>query len=1031
MAGLRLQLFGGFELLGAGGERIRLRTRKIEALLACLALAPQGARSREELARWLWGEASAASAGANLRQALSLLGKALPRGALMTEGRSVLLARERLRVDALEFLRDSVSADPATLEKAVALYSGDLLSGLDIGEPDFEEWLVGEREQMRERAIDVLARLAALHGAAGQADRAIQAAQRLLAIDPFEEIAHRMLMHLYAEQGRRGAALRQYQACVAALRRELGAEPGAETRALYNDILRRQETGFALALPQSLSAHESPLTGRDDELGVVAGLLADLRASRGRLLAIIGEAGIGKTRLTEELAALAAHAGVRVLVGRCYESQQQFPFSPWVEMFRAAGVTQDRELLDGLEPAWRAELSVLVPELAASGAGAPDDGALASRQWRMSEAIVRLLAAIAARGPLLLVVEDLHWADDMSLRLLAAAGRRVQGRAVGIVMTARQEELATQPALGASLQELDRTGALSRLRLAPLSKAETAALTRALARPGTRERASQDLVDRIWKASEGNPFVVLECMHALGGDAAGSSSAMMPERVRDMIHGHIARLGAPARQLLATAAVAGREFAFPLLQRASGLAEGEASEALEELVRRQIVHAVGEHFDFVHDRIRRVAHDALLPPVRGAQHAALAGTLEDLFAHDLPQVYDRIAYHYARTDRHDKAVTYLERFAERAARIGAHDRAIESLDEALGRVAQLPAPGRARRRLELLMRKTRSLMLLGKLKDVVEALLPEQAVVDAAADPRLAGAYYLRLGATFNYMGDRRRSSQHATRALEEATSCGDSATMGKAHAVLANDRFWAQPALGVQHGEQAVALLGALSETWWLGQAYWILGLNLSYCGRFDAALDAEARARALADALGDRRLACTSSWASGFVNTLAGNWDAAVSECRRGVESAPDPLSRMTAAGMLALAHVERREPEIAIPILEETIPQAERFRFAPLHGLYLGFRGEAALQMGDVKAALDYARRGAEITRASDYLYGLGWTQRILARIARASDDVALARSRYEEAIATFEGMGAPYEVARTRLELAGLVAPVAPG
>jgi len=1026
---LQLNLFGGFELRDAAGQVVRLPTRKAEALLAWLALAPGRLYARDRLAGLLWADVAEDKARASLRQALSVLAKALRPGGLETAGSAVGLVADALKVDAIEFQRRHAGAARADLEQAVALYRGELLAGFSLDQPAYEEWLLAERERLREAAINALARLTAFCNEAGDADAAIRAAQQLLALDPLEEIAHRALMQIYAGQGRRAAALRQYQACVAVLRRELGTAPGTQTRLLYNELLRQRAPESAPAGPEEPALHETPLIGREAELEAVAGLLADLCANRGRLLALTGEAGIGKTRLTQELIALAVPSDVRVMVGRCYESQQQFPFSPWVEMFRAAGLAEDRTLLDSLEPAWRAELGALLPELPQARSEAPANASIETRRGRMFEAIVRLVGAIAQRGPLLLIVEDLHWSDDMSLRLLATAGRRVQGRQVSIVMTAREEEVASLPALRAAFQELDRTGALTHLRLAPLSRADTEALVRALARPGTGASVAHDLASSVWKTSEGNPFVVLESMRSPGAAAAKAAGVTLPDRVRDLIRAHLDRLSDPARRLVATAVAAGRDFDFTLLEHATGLGENEAAQALEELVRRQVLHVVDNGFDFVHDRIRRVADEALLPPARNARHVAIAEALEALHAHDLPSVYDRLAYHYARSDRHDKAVAYLELFAERAARVGAHERAIASLEEALTRLAMPASPGLGRRRLELLMRKSRSLMLLGRLKEVVETLAPEQAVVDAADDPRLAGPYYLRLGATFNYMGDRTRSTQHATRALQEAASCGDTATMGKAHAVLANDRFWGEPELGVEHGEQAVALLRTLAEPWWLGQAYWILGLNLSYRGRFDEALEAEAQARALSEAVGDPRLACNAAWATGFVHTIYGNLDAALVECRRGVELAPDPLSRMTAAGMLALAHVERGEPREAAAILDEAIPQAERFRFAPLHGLYLGFRGEAALQLGDVAAARELALRGEKITRKSGYFYAVGWTQRILARIARAAGEDDAARRHMEDAVSTFQRMGAPYETERARRELEGWFAPVA--
>jgi tetratricopeptide (TPR) repeat protein len=396
-----------------------------------------------------------------------------------------------------------------------------------------------------------------------------------------------------------------------------------------------------------------------------------------------------------------------------------------------------------------------------------------------------------------------------------------------------------------------------------------------------------------------------------------------------------------------------------------------------------------------------------------------------LHANRLATVSDRLAYHYSHTLHHAKAVDYLGRLALRASHEGAHDEAIKTLDQALDHLGRsTEPPGEATRR-ELVLRKARSLFFLGRFSEVLALLLPEQAGVDAAADPRLAAAYYLRLGSTQTYLGGHRDAVDNANRALQAATACNDRATMGKAHFLLALESFWAQPIQGVQHGEQAVALLQDTPDRWWLGQACWILGLNLSYRGRFAEALAMEARAQALAQQSEDRRLASYAAWTTGFIHTLAGELDLAVPACRHSVALALDPLNRMTAQGMLALALVERRDTAEAIRVLDEAIPQAVQFRIPHMHGLFLAFRGEAALQAGQLPEAQELARQGADITREANYVYGLGWAQRVLGRVALAAGDAALARTGLAEAALTFDTMGAPYEAARTRLELAGLL------
>jgi hypothetical protein len=217
-------------------------------------------------------------------------------------------------------------------------------------------------------------------------------AARLLALDPVQEAVHRVVMRLYARQGRRGEALRQYQVCVSVLQRELRAEPEAETKPLYRELLQQTRGAAPDASPRQrtltrdaayVPAPEGQLIGREAELARVRQAWAAAGSRQGQVLVIVGEAGIRKSRLLAEVTAEAAQEGGRVLLGRCYESEQILPFGPWVDAFRTGNVIGDEELLGQLKPAWRPELGRLLPEVAVSGGPAPTDDRLGcSRAWR-------------------------------------------------------------------------------------------------------------------------------------------------------------------------------------------------------------------------------------------------------------------------------------------------------------------------------------------------------------------------------------------------------------------------------------------------------------------------------------------------------------------------------------------------------------------------------------------------------------------------------------------------------------------------
>ena len=242
MAELRLEMLGGFDLT-ADGQTVALRTRKARALLAILALEPGRAWPREKLAAMLWQFSGEEQARTSLRQTLSLIRKAVPAcnaDWLRADGDALALDNAALAVDVAEFERLAEEGGTEALPSAAALYGGDFLDGLALREEAFEEWLRVERTRLRDKAVDVLARLVAHHAEARTYGAGIDVATRLLALDPLREEIHRALMELYARTGRTDAALRQFQSCRDILERELAVGPAPETQALYEAILERR-----------------------------------------------------------------------------------------------------------------------------------------------------------------------------------------------------------------------------------------------------------------------------------------------------------------------------------------------------------------------------------------------------------------------------------------------------------------------------------------------------------------------------------------------------------------------------------------------------------------------------------------------------------------------------------------------------------------------------------------------------------------------------------------------------------------------
>ena len=756
MAVLRLTLLGGFEARPDSGPLVTFSRKKSEALLAYLALHAGRMQARDKLAALLWGDVSDTRARHSLRQALVALRRAGDRGTtplLLEDGDGVTINPAAVEVDVALFERLVADGNAQGLEQAAGLYRGDLLEGLAVAEPPFEEWLTPERERLREKALEAMVRLLAHQIRAGANESAVQTAIRVLGLDPAQETVHRSLMKLYAQQGRRGAALRQYQNCVGVLERELGADPEAETKQLYRELLQATQAAAAarsgddaVSAPTDRSPSDIPLIGRQTELARLTAGLEAAWQGRGAVALIQGEVGVGKSRLVEAAVAQALDRGGDVLVGRAYESEQILPFSPWVDALRAGRVIP--HMVEELNEPWRTELARLFPEL---GRGAePPAG---EDYVRLFEAMARVLRYLAAGQPLLIVLEDLHWADEMSLRLMVFLSRRIVDWPVLVIGTLRVEELADAQVLRRTVSQLAHQPRFVSLSLTPLSEGESTALVRALIRTNLEESAVKRIAANVWRVSEGNPFMVVEAVRMLAGHdlSALAEEIATPPPVREVIASRLERLTERGRRMAGIASVIGRECDFSVLSEAAGISAGEAAESVEELVARRILHTIGERLDFTHDRIREVAYELVLPAHRKLLHRAVAAALESRSAGDLTAQALALGRHYAAADAWDRAWPYLAQAGTRAAGRYAHREAIACFEQALRALAQLRAsPELVERSIDLRLELRHSCVPLRDHQRILAHLRDaEEAAVSLADRHRLAWILVYRIHGLF------------------------------------------------------------------------------------------------------------------------------------------------------------------------------------------------------------------------------------------------------------------------------------------
>jgi DNA-binding SARP family transcriptional activator len=525
---------------------IDIPSRKVRALLAYLALPPGRGHERDALATLLWGDTSDENSRHSLRQALSVLRRGLP-GTLLLDER-VALDPAAVECDAADFERLARAGDPASLEAAARLWTGDLLEGFHVGPEPFEEWLRTERTRLHDVAVDAFGKLLGLRVRSGADAEAIQLSHRVLALDPSLEPVHRTVMRLYAGAGRRGAALHHYQRLVATLRSEYGTTPEPETVELHSRLLRRAAPVASTALPADAP---EPLIGRETELATVAATIERALSGQGGCLAILGEAGAGKSRLLEEVEGRWLARGGRVLLGRAHRIERALPLAAWAEALRS-GLTHEETV-----GVWPSQLARLLPEVSS-----PEPTSDVGGQGRAAlvDAVIRLIARLAGECPVLIALEDLHWADAGSLDLLGHVARRFGPGRVLAAFTARDEELPDAPGVEALVRELGRERRLDRLSLGALSRDAVEAIVRS--RLGASLAASDvaRIADTAWTTSQGNALFVVETVRA-AQDGRLARTGGRPGLVKEILAERLGRVSPGARRLSELAAVIGRRSA--------------------------------------------------------------------------------------------------------------------------------------------------------------------------------------------------------------------------------------------------------------------------------------------------------------------------------------------------------------------------------------------------------------------------------------------------------------------------------------
>jgi len=955
MAGtIRVNLLGGVEVAGAVSGRFRSSPRAL-SLLAYLVSHPESPQPRAHLAAVLWPDSEDAQARTNLRRELHNLRAQLgDNECLRVDGGSLCWRPgPDCTVDVQDFLdacertvAASAAGDRAGAEqhggRVLALYRGPFLPGSD------DDWALTIRQELRQACVDVCDRVATFWLTSGDPTAAAVFARRRVLLEPLEEQGYRMLMQAQRMTGDGPGAVRTYHQCASVLERELEVEPSPATQAELDAVLSALDRapGGGGADPTDVPAWSlaSGWVGRDAEQSRL--LSAWSGAQTGcRLLVVLGEAGVGKTRLVAEVAAAVRRQGAVVATTRCFAATSAVPLAPVADWLRTPLLRMATQRLD---PVWRAEVDRLVPE--GDSDADPSTGARAKvdawQRFRFFEGLVR--AFLAVDRPLLLTIDDLQWCDKATMSWLSLLMSSHGSAPLLVVATARDEDFGDSDLAGL-LDGMRAAGQTELMSLGNLSAPAAAVL----AEEALGHAVSDEDIHLLMSATSGNPFFLLEALRT----SSSTPGPVQPADLRGVLENRLSLLSESAREVVTLASTVGRDFTLDLLIEASDLGEEMVVRQVDDLWRRRILEEHGRGYDFAHDLLREAAYRLLSPPRRWLLHRRLAQALELLWSGRLDDVAAQLAEQYDRGGRPDRALPFYERAARQATAVFAHAEAVKFWQRCLGLLGELPASSERDRR-EL---------------GVLQELLPPLNAWRGYASTELEGY--------------ERRADELGERLGLEDIRCT------AAIALFTTTFVQGHTAESHEWGRQALALSGQVPEL--AAQAHLALGgasLSLGLLRQADEHFHVSCDLAGASDSMpiGTRTEVHARAWWA-HARWLLGDEAGAVAASAEAVETARvinHPYSLTVALSYAALTHqVSGNLPSLE-PVLVELTELCARYEFAYYSQWAMVLTGWA--QGG--ADGLRQARRGIESLTHEGALARMPYWLSLVADLHRRQGDTA---------------------------------------
>jgi len=799
-----------------------------------------------------------------------------------------------------------------------------------------------------------------------------------------------------------------------------GARLAGKTEPLVS--LRRSE------LRKTTAPHPSVFVGRADELRLLRRSLDEAENCHGQAIGIVGEPGIGKSRLLSEFRRQVAGRGASFAEGRCISYGTGIPYSLVLDLLRSdcriveadqpdAIIAKVRSRLQemGMEP--DASSPILLHLLGVSdvsySAMLPNAEAIKAKTF---EVFRRLIVKASSQSPLVVMLEDLQWVDKMSEELI---GFLVDGLADARILLLATYRPGYQPPW------LDRSNT-RQIHLLPLSSVDSLDVVGSVL---PSEHLVDLVVEEIVAKAGGNSFF-LEQLALHAGEGRGLQSALtVPNTIHDVVMARIDRLPDDTKRLLQTAAVIGREFPLRLLN-AVWQGSGSAEDHLRELSRLEFVYerveTEGSVYGFRHALTQETAYGSLPRRQRHSHHGAVGEALEKLHRDRAGEIAELLAWHFGRSDEADKSVDYAILAGEKAQLRWANREALSYFDDALQRLDLLSdTPANRLRRIDAVIKQAEVKFALGQHADHVQALDRIRGLVGQSGDPRRRAIWHYWRGFLHSLTGGRADAAiDDCNEAIRVAAGAGLEEVRARAESCLAQIHlFTGKLRAAIATGERALACFEALGDRWWacrtlahLSPAAIALGewsVSLRYCRRIvehGAVLD-------------DLRPKVTGLWRMGATYIYQGDTLRGRQCCDQALALGALPYDAAMAKTARGYGKIKSGEIDSGIADLSEAVGWFETSRLRYTHARFALLLAEGHLRRSDDTSARPLIENALETSRAMGYLHLEGLVCWLMAEYF-APDDPASAEPHAERAIEILARIGARNDLARAMLTRAAL-------